>query len=1078
MSQPYTVIKRDGSEAAFSADKLNKWAEYATENGGNWSDIAISTFKRLNERCTTKEIHETMIDVCLSKETIEYSRVAARLESAEIRKGMQYVLGIDDTNSFEEIVENLEDIGLWDSSSIPAYNKRWEKWYDELKDLHFEYWQIKQWIDKYALRYENVVLETPQIGFLGIALAIYGDRVKAFEFAKSLCLGEINLPTPVLNGCRNGDFDSISCCLISGGDSTESIGVADHIAYRMTAKKAGIGIELTTRSKGDPVKQGRVKHLGKWPLYKMIDRSVKAMCYDTKTEVLTNNGFKLFSELESDDLVAQVNHDRTLSFVKPTEYVALPYKGPMYHFNKSGVDIRVTDNHQMANRKISYDDKSKQTSKGYEFQRADKFECKRTVAWDFGGKLNGKYNKLSDLDRLRIALHADGSIRENKTTPNSYDFSFLKDRKIERFKNIMENLGVEYHAEKNRTPGYSLNLRESEWGLYTDFILKQFNHNLEKNLDWVYQRDWGYSAAIEFFEELRNWDGDYRTSGDQLCCFNTKNKKDADAVQFVASISGKRSSLKFYNGCYRVCVFNSEEITAEATKVEVEDYDDYVFCVTVPTHILVVRRNGYTNVCGNTQITRGGNATMTALAIDPEIEDILMWRSQRTDIEQRIDKLDFEFGYNDALVQAVINDEDWHLFGLKDAPEIYEKFYTASADEYNKLVENYIQTGGKVAKTIKARDLLKTFLTVRQETGRFYDNNLTRTNAHTPFLDLIRQSNLCMEIGLPTKAYPTMYDLYSPKSVGETAFCSLAAINVMKTAPKKYEKVAMLALEAVDKLIDLAPMMTESMKESIMKRRSIGIGIIGLAGALYQEGYDYDGTKQSLDFVQGIAERHYFSLLKASQKLAEKDNYKIEGVDLEWLPIDTAVNEPVLDLDWESLRGNQRKHSVLVAHMPTESSSLLSGAPNGLYPVRKKVINKRSRKGLVQFICEVFDPEKHMTAWDVDNIALSRYYGRVQDFTDQGISCDFYVVPSKYDGGKVPMSQLIREWVAHAKFGNKTKYYLNTNDENGGSIQDKLKRESQNKVKDSETEIIKNLKTSHHTLDIEDEEDGCDSCKL
>jgi ribonucleoside-diphosphate reductase alpha chain len=321
-----------------------------------------------------------------------------------------------------------------------------------------------------------------------------------------------------------------------------------------------------------------------------------------------------------------------------------------------------------------------------------------------------------------------------------------------------------------------------------------------------------------------------------------------------------------------------------------------------------------------------------------------------------------------------------------------------------------------------------------------------------------------------------MQDLYSPESEGETAFCSLSAINVANVALDEYERVAELVLEAVDIMIDNAPMMTESMKADIMRRRSVGVGITGLASAMYSNGYDYDGSDESLEFVQKIAEHHYFYLLKASQKLSERDGFCVEGVNLDWLPVDTAISNSITNLDWESLRGKPRKHSVLVANMPTESSSLLSGKTNSLYPVRKKVINKRSRKGLVQFICQEFDPDKHLSAWDVDNITLSKYYSHIQDFTDQAISADFYFNPMKYEDEKAPLSVLMKEWVAHAKLGNKTKYYLNTNDDNGGSFQDQTKK---SKGVESYLSPEKPIKEIVNGLEVEAEEDGCQGgCKL
>ena len=243
-----TVIKHNGSSEPFDPDKLNRWAEYATKQGVSWPTLAQETYKRLVDGCTTTDIHETMIKVCLSFEELSWSRVAARLEFATIRGGMKRVLDLSDRDSFEEIYDRLIDFGYWDSNTMPAYNPRWEDWYAEVFESRLEYWQIKQWNDKYAITEGNEILETPHIAALGIGLAIHGDTENAFILAKSIITGKLNLPTPVLNGCRNGDFDGISCSVITGGDSVESIEVAKHIATRMTAKKAGIGNEYRTRS--------------------------------------------------------------------------------------------------------------------------------------------------------------------------------------------------------------------------------------------------------------------------------------------------------------------------------------------------------------------------------------------------------------------------------------------------------------------------------------------------------------------------------------------------------------------------------------------------------------------------------------------------------------------------------------------------------------------------------------------------------------------------------------------------------------------------------------------------------------
>jgi len=724
-----SVIKYDGSVEEFCAGKLNKWAQYATKTGGDWSEIALATYKRLPEVAKASDIHQMMINVCLDKEEISYSRIAARLEQASLRKNMERLLGVGDRNSFKDIYFAMLDKGVWDKGTMPAYNPLWESWYEEIYPNRLEYWQIVQWGDKYAIRKEGVPVETPHIGCMGIGLGLHGDTQDAFDLAKALVEGKVNLPTPALNGIRNGDFDTISCCIITGGDTVDSIGVAEHIAYKMTAKKAGIGIEFDTRSKGSPVKGGVVDHLGKHSIYATLDKAVKMF----------------------------------------------------------------------------------------------------------------------------------------------------------------------------------------------------------------------------------------------------------------------------------------------------------------------------------TQVSRGGSATVTFKCIDPEVESIVMWKTQRVDIETRLDKMDYSFAYNDAFLQAVVNNEDWYLFDLVEAPEVHEAFYVLKAVEYNEVVSQAIDAGKKFKK-LKARDLLKSVLIARNETGRVYSINVTRVNEHTAFTDVVRLSNLCQEVTLPTKAYKNMQDLYGDESEGQTAFCTLAAINVAKVSFTEYEHIASVALKAVDLMIDKAPMMTTSMKNSIMRRRSAGVGITGLASALYKNGLDYDGSEESFSFVSKLAEHHYFYLLKASQQLSKESGYAVEGIKKDWLPIDTSYNKDYTStLDWEALRGKDRKHSVLVAHMPTESSALFCDAPNSLYPIRQPVINKKSRKGVIQYICKEWT-KGNLLAWDVDNTTLAKYYSRVQDFSDQAISADYYFDPSKYEDEKKPLSELMKEWVAQAKLGNKTQYYMNTRDYNGGGIQE--------------------------LLGTSVEEEACESCKL
>ena len=185
------------------------------------------------------------------------------------------------------------------------------------------------------------------------------------------------------------------------------------------------------------------------------------------------------------------------------------------------------------------------------------------------------------------------------------------------------------------------------------------------------------------------------------------------------------------------------------------------------------------------------------------------------------------------------------------------------------------------------------------------------------------------------------------------------------------------------------------MAHKLQARRSLGIGITGLAGWLGEHSLRYADTAS----IEALAERHYYWCLKASQRLVLEGRAPVSGIREDWLPIDTGHQTVPPTMDWESLRGKPRRNSVLVAHMPTESSAVFSDAPNGLYPVRDSVIAKASRYGLIKYIAPAVCTER---AWDVGNDVLARAYGAVQSYTDQAISADYYVTPSRYPGGNAP----------------------------------------------------------------------------
>lgn len=271
------VIKYDGSVEPFMPEKLTKWANYAAQNGGDWLSIASKVYDLLPSEVSSEDIHNIMTQVCVDEQTLESSRMAARLEIAKLWKNMERYIGVSYNSPFKDIYNSYIEKGIWCKDSLPEYNPDWEDWYKEgLKEVK-EHWSLVQWSDKYSLRKNGKPVETPHAGLLASALALHGDNEDAKKMYFELIGAKLMTPTPALNGLRNGDFDSISCSLFESSDSKESILVANYLTQALTAKKAGIGNYYNTRSKGDPVRGGAIEHIGKMPIMKEVESGTKIL---------------------------------------------------------------------------------------------------------------------------------------------------------------------------------------------------------------------------------------------------------------------------------------------------------------------------------------------------------------------------------------------------------------------------------------------------------------------------------------------------------------------------------------------------------------------------------------------------------------------------------------------------------------------------------------------------------------------------------------------------------------------------------------------------------------------------------
>ena len=470
---------------------------------------------------------------------------------------------------------------------------------------------------------------------------------------------------------------------------------------------------------------------------------------------------------------------------------------------------------------------------------------------------------------------------------------------------------------------------------------------------------------------------------------------------------------------------------------------------------------------------RGGSATVHFPIWHQEIEDIIVLKNNKGTEDNRVRKLDYSIQISKLFYERFIANGEISLFSPHDVPGLYDAFGT---DAFDACYVDYESDQSIPRKTIGAQELFLDILKERAETGRLYLMNIDHCNSHSSFKDKVYMSNLCQEITLPTKPLEHIDD---PN--GEIALCILSAVNIGKVSKKdELEEICDLAVRGLEELVDYQEYPVEAAELSTKNRRSLGIGYIGLAHYLAKQGEHYDDPN-AWKLVHDLSESFQYYLLKSSNAIAKEkgkcgyfDRTKYaDGI----LPIDTYKRDidefcgTELNHDWDSLRTSIAtyglRHSTLSAQMPSESSSVVSNATNGIEPPRAFLSTKKSKKGPLKQIVPQYGSLKnnYTLLWDMKgNDGYIKIVAAMQKFFDQAISGNWSYNPENYENNEVPVSVMAGDFLKTYKYGWKTSYYQNTYD-NKDDLQEPIE-EKKESIEDLLSQIL------------ETEEEDCDSCKI
>ena len=439
---------------------------------------------------------------------------------------------------------------------------------------------------------------------------------------------------------------------------------------------------------------------------------------------------------------------------------------------------------------------------------------------------------------------------------------------------------------------------------------------------------------------------------------------------------------------------------------------------------------------------RGGAATLFYPLWHLEVEDLLVLKNNRGVEDNRVRHMDYGVQINKTLYTRLIQGKNITLFSPSDVPGLYEAFF-ADQQKFEALYTQYEADPSIRKSQIAAKQLFETLLQERASTGRIYVQNVDHCNTHSPFdpkVAPVRQSNLCMEIALPTSPLTNIND-----EQGEIALCTLSAINLGKINKlEDMQEPAELIVRALDALLDYQDYPVIAARRGSLNRRTLGVGVINYAYYLAKNNtrYSDDGA---ISLTHRTFEAFQYYLLQASNQLAkekgacpwfDQTTYS-QGI----LPIDTykkdldGICQESLHYNWESLRQDIKtyglRNSTLSALMPSETSSQIANATNGIEPPRGLVSVKASKDGILKQVVPDIEnlADKYELLWQMpDNTGYLKLVGIMQKFIDQSISTNTNYDPRKFENNKVPMSIMTKDLLTAYKYGLKTLYYHNTRD--------------------------------------------------
>ena len=377
-----------------------------------------------------------------------------------------------------------------------------------------------------------------------------------------------------------------------------------------------------------------------------------------------------------------------------------------------------------------------------------------------------------------------------------------------------------------------------------------------------------------------------------------------------------------------------------------------------------------------------------------DIEEFLELRKNTGDERRRAHDMNTANWIPDLFMKRVSNDQDWTLFSPNNVPDLHDLHGKAFEEAYVEYERKAIAGEVEVYKTVKASDLWRKMISMLFETGHPWITFKDACNVRSPqqHIGTIHSSNLCTEITLNTNKE-------------EIAVCNLGSVNLMNHVTEsgldqdKLKSTIKTAVRMLDNVIDINYYSVPQAKNSNLKHRPIGMGIMGFQDALYMQRIPYS-SDQAVEFADISMEIISYHAIKASTDLAEErgryESYEGSLWDQGKLPIDSLEilqkerGEEYLDvnmeqrLDWDSLRERIQltgmRNSNVLAIAPTATIANIVGVSQSIEPTYQNLYVKSNLSGEFTVVNPFLVRDlKQANLWDSVMVNDLKYYeGSVQ----------------------------------------------------------------------------------------------------